>query len=158
MWIFFVPWQRTFDNFNCFARFILRKVLKYHFGKMKDGNLAYNIMIHKNGAVKRDKRQPQYNSLLKHVPFVCVIDGSRSTRVSIYINICLYQREKCPVVNIHHSSPLFDSLTDNDAGTYITPVCLTKISTSLLPSSPRHAVWTCSLLRLHTAKIPKLVN
>jgi len=26
---------------------------------MKDGNLAYNIMIHKNGAVKPDKRQPQ---------------------------------------------------------------------------------------------------
>ena len=30
--------------------------------------------------------------------------------------------------HIRHSSPLFDSLTDNDAGTYITPVCRTKIS------------------------------
>ena len=65
---------------------------------MKDGILAYNIMIHKNGVVKRDKCQPQQNFLLKHVPFICVIDGSPSTRVSIYINICLYQREKCPVV------------------------------------------------------------
>jgi hypothetical protein len=32
----------------------VRKALKYDAGgNMKDGNLARNIMIHKNGAVKR---------------------------------------------------------------------------------------------------------